>query len=142
PGAARRPPRVAAAPRRLLPPPPAELRAPGHALGRGLRGPAADGARGAAGARPPRRRPRRLVSRVRIALAGLGAAARRIHLPAYRGLRDLEVVGGADPAVREGALPFPVFASTEAMLDAVRPDVLAVLTPPDTHVALALLGLR
>lgn len=79
---------------------------------------------------------------VRIALAGLGAAAREIHLPAYAGLPGLEVVGGADPAVTEGALPFPVFASVEAMLDAVRADVLAVLTPPDTHVALATLGLK
>jgi len=81
------------------------------------------------------------VSTVRIALAGLGAAARRVHLPAYRALREVEVVGGADPAVTDGAFPFPVFPSTEAMLEAVRPDVLAVLTPPDTHVPLARLGL-
>jgi D-apiose dehydrogenase len=82
------------------------------------------------------------VTRVRIALAGLGAAARRIHLPAYAGLPDLEVVGGADPAVTAGAFPFPVFASAEEMVGRVKPDVLAVLTPPDAHFALASLGLR
>jgi D-apiose dehydrogenase len=82
------------------------------------------------------------VKTVRIALAGLGAAARQIHLPAYAGLPGVEVVGGADPAVTEGAFPFPVFASAEAMLDQVKADVLAVLTPPDTHFALAALGLR
>jgi D-apiose dehydrogenase len=82
------------------------------------------------------------VKRLRIALAGLGAAAREIHLPAYAAIAALDVVGGADPAVTAGAFPFPVFASTEAMLESVRPDVLAVLTPPDTHVSLAALGLR
>jgi predicted dehydrogenase len=82
------------------------------------------------------------VSQVRIALAGLGAAARQIHLPAYAGLRGLEVVGGADPAVGRGRFPFPVFASAEEMLDRVKPDVLAVLAPPDAHFALAALGLR
>ncbi len=82
------------------------------------------------------------MKKVRIALAGLGAAARRIHLPAYAGLPEVEVVGGADPAVTEGALPFPVFSSVDRMLGSVRADVLAVLTPPDTHAALAALGLR
>jgi predicted dehydrogenase len=78
---------------------------------------------------------------VRIAVAGLGAAARRIHLPAYAGLPGARVVAGADPAP-EGAFPFPVFPSVETMLARVEADVLAVLTPPDTHVALAALGLR
>jgi predicted dehydrogenase len=79
---------------------------------------------------------------VRLALAGLGAAARQIHLPAYAGLAGLEVVGGADPAAAPGSFPFPVFASAEEMLARVKADVLAVLTPPDTHFALAALGLR
>jgi D-apiose dehydrogenase len=82
------------------------------------------------------------VKTVRIALAGLGAAARQIHLPAYAALPGVEVVGGADPAVTAGTFPFPVFASAEAMLAGVKADVLAVLTPPDTHFALAALGLH
>lgn len=82
------------------------------------------------------------MTKVRIALAGLGAAARRIHLPAYAGLPEIEVVGGADPAVTEGSFPFPVFASAEEMLGRVKADVLAVLAPPDAHFALAALGLR
>ena len=43
----------------------------------------------------------------RIALGGLGAAARAIHLPAYSGL-PLQVVGGFDPAARAGDFPFPL----------------------------------
>jgi D-apiose dehydrogenase len=82
------------------------------------------------------------VKRVRVAVAGLGAAAREIHLPAYAGIDGLEVVGGADPAATAGAFPFPVFPSVPALLGAVRADVLAVLTPPDTHVEVASLGLR
>ena len=46
----------------------------------------------------------------RIAIAGLGAAARDIHLPAYAGL-PVQVVGGCDPAGAGRDLPFPVFAS-------------------------------
>jgi predicted dehydrogenase len=82
------------------------------------------------------------VTAVRIALAGLGAAARQIHLPAYAGIPGLEIVGGADPAVGPGAFPFPVFTSAEEMLARVEADVLAVLAPPDAHFALAALGLR
>jgi predicted dehydrogenase len=82
------------------------------------------------------------VKSVRLAVAGLGAAARQIHLPAYAGLARVQVVGGADPNVAAGSFPFPVFPSAEAMLAAVRADILAVLTPPDRHFALAALGLR
>lgn len=80
------------------------------------------------------------MKRFRVALAGLGQAARRIHLPAYAGLPNVEVVGGADTA-RAGSFAFPLFSSAEEMIAATRPDVLAVLTPPDTHHALAALGL-
>jgi len=76
----------------------------------------------------------------RIAIAGLGAAARDIHLPAYAGL-PLEVVGGCDPAPYGGRLPFPVFASLAEMLDRTRPDILTVAAPPDQHLALVEQGL-
>ncbi|MEE8526089.1 MAG: Gfo/Idh/MocA family oxidoreductase [Thermoanaerobaculia bacterium] len=78
----------------------------------------------------------------RIAIAGLGAAARTIHLPAYRKLPGVEVVGGFDPEVREGSFGFPLFSSLDEMLDRAAPDLLAVVTPPASHFELARLGLE
>jgi predicted dehydrogenase len=77
-----------------------------------------------------------------IALAGLGRAAREIHLPAIAGIPGLAIVGGCDPAVRPADFSFPLFASTEEMLERARPDLLAVLAPPSEHFALTALGLR
>ena len=77
----------------------------------------------------------------RIAIAGLGAAARDIHLPAYAGL-PLQVVGGCDPAAAGRSFPFPVFDNTAEMLDRTRPDILTVAAPPDQHLALVEAGLR
>jgi predicted dehydrogenase len=79
--------------------------------------------------------------RWKIALVGLGAAARSIHLPACARLPEVEVVGGCDPAAQPGDFPFPLFRSPEEMLERTRPDVLAVVTPPESHHALARLGL-
>ena len=76
----------------------------------------------------------------RIAIAGLGAAARDIHLPAYAGL-PLQVVGGCDPASNDRAFPFPVFGTAAEMLDRTRPDILTVAAPPDQHLALVEQGL-
>lgn len=80
--------------------------------------------------------------RKKIAIAGLGKAARTIHLPAIARTGGLDVVGGYDPAVGDGAFPFPVFSSPEEMLRASRPDILVVATPPDSHFALARMGLE
>jgi predicted dehydrogenase len=76
----------------------------------------------------------------RIAIAGLGAAARDIHLPAYAGL-PLQVVGGCDPAAPRRDLPFPVFGSVGEMLEKTRPDILTVAAPPDEHLGLVEQGL-
>ena len=54
----------------------------------------------------------------RIAILGLGAAARNIHLPAYRKLTDIEIVGGYDPVAPEkGQFDFPVFTSPDQLID-------------------------
>ncbi|HZM51083.1 MAG TPA: Gfo/Idh/MocA family oxidoreductase [Vicinamibacteria bacterium] len=76
----------------------------------------------------------------RIAIAGLGAAARDIHLPAYAGL-PVQVVGGCDPAAPGRDFPFPVFASVAEMLEKTRPDILTVAAPPEEHFALVAQGL-
>ena len=74
----------------------------------------------------------------RLAIVGLGAVTRNIHLPAYAQVPDaVEVVGGCDvdPAARawaEGRIP-RVFESAEAMVETTRPDIVAVCTPPALH---------
>lgn len=80
------------------------------------------------------------MSQVRVALVGLGAAARAIHLPALAKLDDVAVVGGFDPA---GGLPgVRPFASLEEMLGVAKPDVVTIATPPSSHSAIALAALE
>jgi len=79
--------------------------------------------------------------KLKIAIAGLGAAGRKIHLPAYGRLPDLEVLGGFDPSARKGDFPFPLFSSAGELLERTRPDLFAIATPPDSHYELIRLGL-
>lgn len=69
----------------------------------------------------------------RIGLVGLGAAAKNIHLPAIRKTSALELVGGVDPLAKPGQHPFPIFASLAEMLERAAPDIVAIVTPPDSH---------
>ena len=78
----------------------------------------------------------------RIAIAGLGQSARTIHLPAYKRIPALEIVGGCDPAAPPGQFAFPLFSSIPEMLNATKPHILAVATPPDSHFYIAKLGLE
>jgi D-apiose dehydrogenase len=78
----------------------------------------------------------------RIAIAGLGAASRHIHIPAYKKIASLEIVGGCDPLARPGDFSFPLFPSVEQMLEKSKPDILAVVTPPQSHFDLTSLGLH
>lgn len=78
----------------------------------------------------------------KVAVAGLGAATRSIHLPALAKLPDVEVVAGCDPAARAERLPFPVFPDAGEMLARVRPEILVVATPPATHFEVGKLGLE
>lgn len=84
-------------------------------------------------------------NRKKIALVGLGAAAKNIHLPAYRKLADLELVGGHDPAVKPsmgaGAFSFPVFADVKTLLERTKPDILAIASPTQFHFELVEQGL-
>jgi D-apiose dehydrogenase len=80
--------------------------------------------------------------RYRIAIAGLGQSARTIHFPAYKRIPTLEIVGGCDPRAAPGEFAFPLFPSIPEMLDATKPHILAVATPPDSHFYIAKLGLE
>jgi predicted dehydrogenase len=87
---------------------------------------------------------------VRVAIAGLGTAATRGHLPAIARLASrgaLTLVGAADPNAPQQAdmgarFPgVPLFASAESMLASVACDVLVVASEPSMHADLVALGL-
>lgn len=80
--------------------------------------------------------------RWKIGLIGFGAAARSIHLPAYREIPQLELVGICDSRPISGAGNVPVFGDVETMLARARPDILAIVTPPESHFDLARKGLE
>jgi predicted dehydrogenase len=87
---------------------------------------------------------------LRAAIVGLGNSAVHGHLPALARLardHDLTVVGAADRDAHRRVeigptLPsVPLFASAEAMLEAVEADLLIVATDPLAHASLTTLGL-
>jgi predicted dehydrogenase len=79
------------------------------------------------------------MQKVRVAIAGLGKAAKVIHIPALRKLSEVEIVGTYDPLQQPSE--FPAFATLEAVLD-TRPDVIVIATPPDSHLPIALKALE
>lgn len=76
-----------------------------------------------------------------VAIAGCGYFS-RFHQDAWSRMADVRVVGVADrdPDRREAAMAlFPqarAFADAEEMLDAARPDLVDIVTPPQTHLDL------
>jgi predicted dehydrogenase len=88
---------------------------------------------------------------VKIALAGLGGAANRGHLPAISRLTAtgrVQLVAAADPsaerrlAAQREAPGLATFSSTAGMLESVESDLLVVATQPSAHSRLAMLGLQ
>jgi predicted dehydrogenase len=81
--------------------------------------------------------------KTRVAIAGMGGVAERIHLPACRAIPEIEVAGACDPdAGRRRAMAArfsipKVFETFQEMASAVRPDLVIIGTPPSTHYALA-----
>lgn len=79
----------------------------------------------------------------KIAVLGLGEAGYQMHMPALAQMRDIELVGACDldPDRRASAAKawsVPVFDTFEKMLEEVRPDVLIIATPPDSHALICL----
>lgn len=86
---------------------------------------------------------------MRVAIAGLGAATVRGHLPALRLLEcegRVKLVAGADPSASRrsavaAAIPgVPIFARTREMLAKASSDVLVIATEPRAHAALVRLA--
>ena len=78
------------------------------------------------------------MQKFRVAIAGVGRAAKTIHNPALKKLADVEIVGVYDP--HEELSQFPSFASLDQLLNR-RPDVVVIATPPDSHQPIALAAL-
>lgn len=87
--------------------------------------------------------------KLRIAVIGLGAVTRNIHLPAYKTLADkIEIVAGCDTdsaARRQATEKFGVpeiFDDPLKMIEQTAPDIVAVCTPPALHVEQSLIALE
>ncbi len=84
----------------------------------------------------------------RLAIIGLGAATRQIHLPAYSQLSGrVTLVGGCDTDVTARSLlqkesSVPVFDRPLEMIAATRPEIVAVCTPPAFHEEHSLMALE
>src|SRR5574338_1515197 len=76
--------------------------------------------------------------KTRVAIAGLGRAAKVIHIPALRKLAEVEIVGGYDPVAQTS--DFPSFASLPELL-ATKPDIVVIATPPESHRDIAIAAL-
>ena len=87
--------------------------------------------------------------RLRVAVVGLGAVTRNIHLPAYKTLSDkTEIVAGCDTdtAARQTAkekfgVPI-VYEDPGKMISETAPDIVAICTPPALHIEQSLLALE
>jgi predicted dehydrogenase len=84
---------------------------------------------------------------VRIAIIGLGWAARAFNLPALRVLDGAQLVGGYDGAQPrreswERETGVPAFASLEALFERTEPEVVVVATPPQSHAELCVQALE
>lgn len=86
---------------------------------------------------------------LRVAVTGLGAVTRNIHLPAYKALAGkIEIVAGCDSelAARQFAKEKlgirEVFADPQKMIAEAAPDIVAICTPPVLHVEQSLMALE
>ena len=76
---------------------------------------------------------------IRMALLGLGEAAKNIHLAACRRIERVQLVAGADPdpaaRLAFGSLEagIPLFDDPAELLERERPDWVIVAAPPSAH---------
>jgi predicted dehydrogenase len=77
---------------------------------------------------------------IRLAVIGLGAVTKNIHLPAYRRLKDrVTLVAGCDvesstrASMEKTGLFQVVYSSPEEMFERAKPDIVSICTPPFLH---------
>lgn len=94
------------------------------------------------------RRPDHFIEPLRVGLVGCGFAARDRHLPALRRVEETALVAAADvdPAALEKVLelagPIRTYSDPQQLLDDPSIEAVAVCTPADQHVPIALAALR
>src|SRR5215510_1209238 len=85
---------------------------------------------------------------MRVAVVGLGGVAERIHLPALAAVQGVEIVGACEPdAARRETIGKKFGISSlhpdaESLLQASRPDIVVIGSPPAAHHAQCLLALQ
>jgi predicted dehydrogenase len=84
---------------------------------------------------------------MRLALIGLGWAARALALPALKELPFVQVVGGCDPSPEQRAAwerdtGIAAFSSFDVLADRAAPDVAMIAAPPDLHAQLCIEALE
>ncbi len=86
---------------------------------------------------------------VRVAVIGLGAVTRNIHLPAYAQMKDrVTIVGGCDvdraaQDLARGKWKLPhVCDDARELIDKTKPDIVSVCTPPALHLENSTLALN
>ena len=86
--------------------------------------------------------------KTRVAIAGLGAVAEHIHLPACALLPEIDIVGACDLDEHRrkhitGHFGLkPVFETCEEMLARTSPELVIIGTPPSSHCALSELAMN
>lgn len=88
-------------------------------------------------------------NKLRVAIIGLGAVTRNIHLPAYKTLANkIEIVAGCDTDAAAGQTAKEKFGVPEVfddplkMIEKMRPDIVTICTPPELHVEQSLMALE
>lgn len=85
---------------------------------------------------------------VRTAILGLGNVAERIHIPACRATKEIEIVGASEPraerrAEMQGRFGLAAtYEDSHELLAATKPDLVLVGTPPNSHHELCMAALR
>jgi predicted dehydrogenase len=87
---------------------------------------------------------------MRVVLLGLGAVTDKILIPAIHATHGLEIVGACDTsaavrerAARAGAIAAStIFETPREAIEATRPALVVVATPPDSHRELSILALQ
>ncbi len=73
-----------------------------------------------------------------VAIAGLGAAARNIHIPACSQVPGLEIVGALETSDTANNYDFPVCRDVDSLFREASPQAVIIATPTDSHFALCM----